>query len=243
MDSVELRRRRALRTLVTGAALAAAAAAGAVAVLIWQAEPGPRAGAVAPATASAAAVPPSASPSTVVQAVPLPAPARVEQGIPVGYPHTLAGAVSAAAHYTEARDLLSPDAVPGQMMVMARQNDEEFFKLTSLAIADARDWRRLLGLPEAGGSTGSDFIAFQVRAYQTESVSADAVDVWLLTTQTPTVGGIQHGTGVFAVAAPVVWDGDDWRLTSKKMRQTPRVAQPGTTQADAAGWRPVAYQH
>ncbi|MFF2548735.1 hypothetical protein ACFVUY_40110 [Kitasatospora sp. NPDC058063] len=240
MDSVELRRRRALRTLVTGAALAAAAVAGAVAVLVWQAEPEPRAGTAA--SSSAAAAPPSASPSTVVQAVPLPAPARVEKGIPIGYPHTMAGAVSAAAHYTEARDLLSPDTVPDQMMVMARKG-EDFFKLTSLAIADARDWRRLLGLPEAGGSTGSDFIAFQVRAYQTESVSADAVDVWLLTTQTPTVGGIQHGTGVFAVAAPVVWDGDDWRLTSKKMRDTPVVAQPGTVQADAAGWRPVAYQH
>ncbi|MEU1290208.1 hypothetical protein [Kitasatospora sp. NPDC005856] len=243
MDSVELRRRRALRTLVTGAALAAAAAAGAVAVLIWQAGPGPRAGAAAPATASAAAVPPSASPSTVVQAVPLPAPARVEKGIPVGYPHTLAGAVSAAAHYTEARDLLSPDAVPGQMRVMAGKDDENFFKLTSLAIADARDWRRLLGLPEAGGSTGSDFIALQVRAYQATAVSADAVDVWLLTTQTPTVGGIQHGTGVFAIAAPVVWDGGDWHLTEKKVTQSPVVEDPGTAQADAAGWRPVAYQH
>ncbi|MGW3184451.1 hypothetical protein ACWDD9_34800 [Kitasatospora sp. NPDC001119] len=242
MDSVELRRHRALRRLATGAALAAAAAAGAVAVLLWQTGPEPGAGAAAPATASAAAVPPSASPSTVVDAVPLPAPARVEQGIPVGYPHTLAGAVSAAAHYTEARDLLSPDAVPDQMMVMARKG-EDFFKLTSLAIADARDWRRLLGLPEAGNSTGSDFIAFQVRAYQVESASADAVDVWLLTTQTPTVGGIQHGTGVFAIAAPMVWNGTDWRLTAQEMRQFPVVAQPGTAQADAAGWRPVAYQH
>ncbi|MGW7446945.1 hypothetical protein [Kitasatospora sp. NPDC054795] len=243
MDSVELRRRRALRTLVTGAALAAAAAAGAVAVLIWQADPEPRAGTAAPASASAAAAPPSASPSTVVQAVPLPAPARVEKGIPIGYPHTMAGAVSAAAHYTEARDLLSPDAVPGQMRVMAGQDDENFFKLTSLAIADARDWRRLLGLPAAGGSTGSDFIALQVRAYQATAVSADAVDVWLLTTQTPTVGGVQHGTGVFAIAAPVVWDEGDWHLTEKKITQSPVVEDPGTAQADAAGWRPVAYQH
>ncbi|PJN21144.1 hypothetical protein CG736_34955 [Kitasatospora sp. CB02891] len=165
----------------------------------------------------------------------------MEQGIPVGYPHTPAGAVSAAAHYTEARDLLSPHRVVEQMSVMARHTAQDLGGLSGTGIADARDWRSRLGLDPDGEADDHSFIGVQVRGYQVREVSADQVDVWLLVVETPTVGGIAHGRGVFTVAAPVAWDGD-WKLIDRGLGTAPTVAEPDSAEALSRGWTPVAYQ-
>ncbi|GAA2836455.1 hypothetical protein ACFQ0M_48615 [Kitasatospora aburaviensis] len=241
LADTERRRRSAMRRLVVTGVVLAAAAVGTGAVLLWGPGAGPTStSTTAPAVAGspAAAPPASTGPSTGV----LPAPARVEQGIPVGYPHTPAGAVSAAAHYTEARDLLSPHLVAQQMRVMARHTAQDLGGLSGTGIADARDWRTRLGLDPDGGSDANSFIAVQVRGYQVEVANADQVDVWLLAVETPTVGGIAHGRGTFVVAAPVAWADGDWKLVDRQLQKAPESAEPDSSDAVSKGWIPVAYQ-
>jgi len=242
LADTERRRRSALRRLVLAGAVLTAAAVGTGAVLLWNSSPAPTTTAsTLPTPVSAPAAAPPTDTASVSGA--LPAPARVEQGVPVGYPHTLAGAVSAAAHYTEARDLLSPHLVGQQLKVMARWTAQDAGGLTGTWIADAHDWRTQLGLPEDGGSDANTFIAVQARGYQVESASADQVDVWLLTAQTPTVGGMPHGTGFFVVAVPVAWANSDWKLVDHALKKTPQAAVPDSPDATEKGWLPVAYHH
>ncbi len=175
-----------------------------------------------------------------VQAV-LPQPARVVDGIPVGYPHTVQGAVSAAAHYTEARDLFSPKQVVPELKIMADPDPVQIGTLSSRGIIDAMDLRSRFGLDVGGESDQSDYVNVQAEAYHVDQAGTEQVEVWLLTWRTTVVGDVTQEHAAYTVPVALTWTGGDWKLDDRILPTSPTPATPGTPEATEAGWIPLVY--
>ena len=167
----------------------------------------------------------------------LPKPERMAGTVPVGYPHTVTGAVAAATYFTEALDLLDPVVAADQVRIMAVPADAD--TLVEQAGSGARDLRTQAGLPADGPTVGS-FISYQVRGYQLGSVAQNRVLVWVLTVQSTSIsGGPVRSTNV-VLGLVLAWTGTDWRVTKDDPGRLPPVAAPGSDQAHANGWRDLA---
>lgn len=164
---------------------------------------------------------------------------RTVEGISVGYPHTMPGAVSAAAEYlTQVLSNLDEQRARQIATVIA---DPSF--------ADAQDYmgkgpanlRKTLGLPTTGPVPSGASLTFGPAAYQLRDATPDTVTVLILAYLTSTTPDGQIKSTVGAYPAELHWDGTDWKVlkpgAATAADYTGLVAQPGTAEAAAKGWQ------
>lgn len=236
------RRRIARRRLIAAAVALTGALAAAVAVLPVRSDGGSRDDAGRPPAAVTSSAGPA--PSTQPHPAPagttvLPAPAHVVNGVPMGYPHTSLGAVSSAAHYYEALDLLDPEAARRQAETAAQPGFSTAMGLQ--AQAAARRVRTAFGLPADGTSDNADYVAQQARAFRIATSTPDQVKVWLLMDTSTSDKGVT-GQRTSVQGAVLVWADGDWRMAVlQQMGTAPATVPPDTQQARQQGWRALAY--
>lgn len=191
------------------------------------------------------AAPAGPSPAPSTSPVPVPSGAlslvqgaRLADGIEVGYPHSIVGAVSAAAEDLDAvASTLDPDYAASVMRVAGDPADPALpGKLASSTVKLRAD----LQLPTSG-PLGPP-VAFQTTAqmYQLRDATTNDVLVLLLAagTFTNAQGGIAQTTGVFPVH--MRWAAGDWKLTAiggDREDFSGLDATPDTTEATGHGWK------
>lgn len=190
----------------------------------------------------AAAASPSPTPSTSPVPVPTGAVslvqgARLADGIEVGYPHTIVGAVSAAAQYLDAvASTLDPDYAAS---LMRTAGDPANSALPSDLATSTVKLRADLQLPTSGPLNPPTAFQTTVQMYQVRDASANKVLVLLLTLSTfiNARGGTAQTTGVFPVL--MHWCGADWKLADIGGGQdySTLTATPGTQSATDRGWQ------
>ena len=160
--------------------------------------------------------------------------ARSADGVAVGYPHTMIGAISAASTYLDAAaSTLDPDYAASVMRV-AGANAALPADLAASTVALRGD----LQLPTTGPLASP--ISFQTvsEMYQLRDAAADHVLVLLLTESTfvNARGGMAQTTGVFPVG--MQWIAGDWKLASVggTANYANLTATPYTQAAASQGW-------
>jgi hypothetical protein len=241
MDQGDLRRRRAVRRLALGTAVLVAALGGALLFAVAGPASHQQAGGTAPSGTTTVSATPTQLPGSpgAGPVVVLPKPSGVIGGVPVGYPHTEQGAISAAAHYLTVLDWTDQTQAAAQLGVMASPSD----KAALLAqVPDAvSQMRQSLGLTGDANSTDASYIGMQPSAFHVESAAPDQVTVALLIVTTTSRLGTDAQNGLMTLPAVMQWTGGDWKLTNGSPSQAdPQPAQPGTADAQAKGWTSLA---
>jgi hypothetical protein len=156
-------------------------------------------------------------------------------GVQVGFPHTRAGAVSAAVEYwSQVASTLDPDraATLGRLIT-----DDSWTAAAAVFASGATDARRALSLPTTGDTVEGASITVESEAYQLRDVSADRITVLLLgyvTTVSPSEG---DRTQIEVHSADMHWSGQDWKIErAPDTDYSELTEQPGTAAAVAAGW-------
>lgn len=234
------RRRAVAAVAALGLVLAAAAVLTSHSRRSATASPAPAATAATGSPTASAEATPSATSATAQQRIALVEGLRQVNGVAVGYPHSEAGAVSAAMEYTiDVGSNLDFDRA--ERMGEAINDPASGRSIAAYAEGTAEN-RKDLGLPVTGAvPTGASMSADPV-SYQLRDQSPDRVTVLLLcylTTITPARG--MHNV-VIVIPTLMTWTHGDWKLGSRSAG-APDYAQlryqPGSTDAVAAGWLPL----
>ena len=171
-------------------------------------------------------------------AVPLVQGERTADGIEIGYPHTLVGAISAAAEYIDAvASTLDSDYAAS---VMRLAGDPADSTLAADVTHSSIGLRAVLQLPTSGPLLPPTAFLTTAQMYQLRDVSPDRVLVLLLTSCTfiNAHGGTAHTTGVFP--AHMHWTGGDWKLAAiggAGEDYSGLTAKPNTQAAVDQGWQ------
>ena len=185
---------------------------------------------VTSAPSSASASPALTSPVQVVPG------RQLINGVYLGFPHSTAGAVSAAdAVVTEVGSTLDPDRAAAVMRMTA---DPSFKNAPEQAAEGAVNDRKDLGLPSGEPLPSGASVQIEPVDYQVRDVSADLVTVLLLCDFISSVPGqgTQMQIGVFPVR--MHWAEDDWKVLSVGGdNYSSLVADPGSPQAASLGWQ------
>lgn len=235
------RRRRARNRLLMLAALVAAAAMGAaVFAFLSKGSDGKQVGKGDPKpspTSSRSADPTTGTTTPTV----LPTPRDVKDGVPVGYPHTSLGAVSALSHFYDVLDLFTPDAAEKQGRAIAVPREADFVALGMQK--GSQKLREHYQLPVDGESDDGTYYASTSRAYQIRGAGANRVTVWLLTDVELSVRGVPR-TYTQVTGSLMVWADDDWKLSelNEPAGEEPPNVTPDTPEAANAGWRALVYE-
>jgi hypothetical protein len=167
--------------------------------------------------------------------------ARMVDGVGLGYPHTLVGAVSAAVEfYTQLGCNLDPDrgkTLGSLIAVSAWRDAPQVFAQAALAA------RKQFGLPVTGPVPQGASTVLDPVEFQTRNATSDRVEVVLLAylTVTTPAQGVENRLGVFPIL--IAWERGDWRWTNQRQPSDVSTdyqalsAQPGSPQAAALGWR------
>jgi hypothetical protein len=191
-----------------------------------------------PVTASASAVPAAVGSSPVTPALELVRGRTQITGVSVGYLHTPAGAVSAGIEYITNLASLDPDreAAVGRLVA-----DSSWALAGQQFAAGAIATRRGIGLSGTGDVPAGASIEVTPVSYQLRDVSADRVNVLLLSylvTTTPQAGSISR---TILENLPMHWDGLDWKLLKSTdaadTQYRDLVTSPGTAKALSLGWQ------
>jgi hypothetical protein len=159
-------------------------------------------------------------------------------GVSVGYPHTQAGAVSAGIEYITNLASLDPDreAAVGRLVA-----DSSWALAGQQFAAGAIGSRRAMGLSGTADVPAGASIEVTPVSYQLRDVSADRVNVLLLSyfvTTTAQAGTISR---TILENLPMHWDGLDWKLLKSTdaadTQYRSLLAGPGTAKAAGLGWR------
>lgn len=185
---------------------------------------------------------PDAIPTGADGAVTLPAPTSDIVGVPVGYPHSPVGAISAAYHFeTALSSTLDPDRAAAIARVVADSS-------WTTAAADAAQitslGRQGLGLPPTATGTQGVTSTVTPSDFMIMSQSPDHLDIFLLehgSTYDATNPSLNKSY-VGVVDAPMHWTGTDWRLMNPAAipaAERSRLAATTPEAAVALGWRPL----
>ncbi|MFC5724869.1 hypothetical protein ACFP1Z_32450 [Streptomyces gamaensis] len=237
--SLDDRRRTARRRLTLLAAGLVMAAAGVTAFLVLNSGGSNDALPGASTSSAAPAARPSAGSTTPDV---LPKAREVKDGVPVGYPHTPEGAVSAAAHFYDVWDGFNPFASERQARAVAAPRSTE--KMASDAFQIAVAARSDAGLNFVGESDNANYLTYRSRGYRIDTASADRVKLWLLLDTQKSVKGITSSVVVVGTAE-MVWADGDWKLVAlmyPKGEPQPPEATPDSADAAEKGWRSIAYE-
>ena len=191
-----------------------------------------------PSTSSASSGPSTSTPSaepTEGELLRLVAGRRRVSGVAVGYPHSVAGAVSAAVEiWTQVGSTLDPDRAAAIGRLVA---DESWTNAPDEFAAGPKNSRRRLGLSASGDVGPEASIVVEAAGYQLRNKSSERVTVLLLgylTTNSPSKGS-QTQVGVFP--ATLHWSTGDWKIEKGDGTDYGDLAQqPGTAEAASAGW-------
>lgn len=237
---IQHRRKVRDRLLMLAALVAAAAMGAAVFAFVSNGSDGKQSGEGGHKPSPAAAT--SAGPTTgSTTPTVLPTPRDIEDGVPVGYPHTPEGAVAAIAHFYDIFDPLTPDAAEKQGRVIAVPREKN---LLGLGLRDSSEkLRKQQQLPVDGESDDSTYYTSTSRAYQIRGASAGRVTVWLLSDVEVSVRGVSR-THTEVTGSVMVWADGDWKLTQLRepAGTEPAEATPDTSEAAQAGWRTLVYE-
>jgi hypothetical protein len=177
---------------------------------------------------------PSATALTVVQG------SDLVNGLYVGFPHSLTGAVSAAAEYwTQIGSTLDPD----RTATIARLAADPSWSDAATQLAEGPiNTRQALGLTTSGAVPTGASVELEPVEYQVRNVAANSVTVLLLadyTTTTPSSGSTTH-VGVFPLQ--LAWTTGDWKIEkpTDNTDYSGLAATPGSAQASADGWAQLA---
>jgi hypothetical protein len=231
--------RRARRWRVIAAIVVAIA----FVVVVWaivphRARPVPHSGPGLKATAV-----PTGSASSLPSTSPRVAPLRLVEGrrsvdgVRVGYPQTVAGAVSAGVEYWTR---LGSTLDPGEARRIGRRVAVRSWTSAGDDLAKATsNTRRQLGVPGTGVLPPGTSVSLGPVAFQLRDETADQMTVLLLgylITTTPSAG-TQSRLGVFP--AVLRFDRGDWRIANDTDgdNYANLAASPGSDQARALGWR------
>ncbi|WP_019632526.1 hypothetical protein [Actinomadura atramentaria] len=164
--------------------------------------------------------------------------ARTEHGVPVGYPHSLAGAVSAAVHYW-AQIASTLDARRAAEIAGAVADPSWRDAARELAEGPAQT-RKALGLP-AKGATGAD-VLLTPAAYQVRNATADSVTVLVLGYYQTTLPDGDVDTRIGVYPAQMRWVAGDWKMPRPTLSDdfADLRAAPGSDEAAALGWKPLS---
>lgn len=163
-----------------------------------------------------------------------------------GYPRTLRGAVAAAVEYAGHGGCL--DAACVRALTQATR-DPAWTSGLSEGLDGARKVRAMLGIPEgqpvpAGAVFTATPMAYQVAPVRPGTVPAGdhtpRVRVMLLIYVALAGPAISPRNVLLALPSNLHWTGGDWKLTAGDGAYPALVAQPGTPQAAALGWRDFA---
>jgi hypothetical protein len=186
--------------------------------------------------------PTPAAPSSPSAASPLlPSPVRVipgteeADGVPLGYPRTLLGAVSAAVAFTPAiLGTLDPGRAAQVMRMVA---DPSFPQGPAQAAEGMTRIRQSLGLAASGPvPLGVSWAVTPVEC-QARDIGTDRVTVLLLLDLISVVPGAETITRVSVFAVAVHWTAGDWKvLPTPATGYAKLTAAPGSKQAASLGW-------
>jgi len=158
-------------------------------------------------------------------------------GVSVGYPHSTAGAVSAAVEYMrQIGSTLDPDRAAAVGRLVA---DPSWPDAPQQLAQGPTATRKQLGLPASGQLPSTASVVLAPVEYQVTSASGNSADVLLLasyTTSSPGQG-IATRMGVFPV--DVHWSAGDWKVLAPtgNTDYTSLSAQPDSPDASAKGWQ------
>ena len=161
---------------------------------------------------------------------------KLVNGVSVGYPHTLAGAVSAASEYmTDLGSTLDPDRTAAVMRLVAdpsyTDGPAEWAKGTS-------DARASLGLPVSGLLPSAAAVMLGPAEFQIRDASDDQVTVLLLARYTTSLPGTGTKSSNAVFPLRMHWAGGDWKvLKPDGTTYTSLAAAPGSDQASSLGWQ------
>lgn len=163
--------------------------------------------------------------------------ARVADGIEVGFPHTIVGAVSAASEYVDAAaSTLDPDYAASVMRLAGDPGNAALPSNLATSVVKLRSELQLRSDRPLASS-----VTFQTTAqmYQLRNVAADDVLVLLLTDSTfvNAQGGTAQTTGVFPVQ--MRWIAGDWKIGAigrTGQDYSALAATPDTQEAVKLGW-------
>lgn len=166
---------------------------------------------------------------------------EVINGVELGFPHSTAGAVSAASALAgEVFSTLDPDRAAAVMRLTA---DSSYADAPQQAAHGAASDRQDLGVPAAGPvPAGYSLVADPVE-YQVRDVTAGSVLVLLLSDLTTTQPGQGTQTRIAVFPFPVRWAEGDWKAADPGGASYLRLAaEPFSSQAAALGWQELIPQ-
>lgn len=237
---IQRRRKVRDRLLVLVAVVAAAAMGAAVFAFVSNGSDGKQAGTGDTKPSPTSSRPADPTTGTTTPTV-LPTPRDVEDGVPMGFPHTREGAVSTLSHFYDVFDPLTPDAAEKQGRVIAVPREKN---LLGLGLRDSSEkLRKSYQLPVDGESDDGTYYASTSRAYQVRGVSANRVTVWILSDVELSVRGVPR-TYTQVTGNVMVWTDGDWKLSEveETTGEQPAKATPDTPEAARAGWRTLVYE-
>lgn len=174
--------------------------------------------------------------SAVLPAWRLPAPARYQGVVGVGFPHTTLGAVGMGYQEAAAQLQVDPSIAASVVEAVASHPAPALGARVAQGIEALRAH---YGITPNGPT--ADTISLSIEACRTQSVAPDRVVVGyegVLVVQGPSIQGT---TADYSFAVPLLWSGSDWKLdASGASLPQPPIAFPGAPGATADGWHPCS---
>ena len=157
-------------------------------------------------------------------------------GVYLGFPHSTAGAVSAADYVVgEVFSTLDPDRAAAVMRLTAAPS---YAGAPQQAAQGAASDREDLGLAASGPVPAGYSLLVQPEQYQTRNVRAGSVTVLLLCDFTTTQPGTGTQTQIAVFPVRMVWAQADWEVASFGAGgDASLAAEPFSSQAASAGWQ------
>ena len=194
---------------------------------------------VTPATSTSSGPAPSAAgSSSPALSGPLQVAAGRElvNGVYLGFPHSTAGAVSAADYVVgEVFSTLDPDRAAAVMRLTAAPS---YASAPRQAAQGAASDREDLGLAASGPVPAGYSLLVQPEEYQTRNVRAGSVTVLLLCDFTTTQPGTGTQTRIAVFPVAMVWAQADWEVASFGADDDANLgAEPFSSTAASLGWQ------
>ena len=164
---------------------------------------------------------------------------QLQDGVWVGYPHSTAGAVSAADQFaSQLASTLDPGRAAAVMRLVAdpsySQGPQQFAQGMASARAD-------LGLPGTGSLPGGTSAVLDPAEYQVRDATPDQMTVLLLSDYVVTTPDSGTQTRILVYPLRMHWADGDWKILAPGNATYPGLAvQPGSPEAASAGWQEVS---
>jgi hypothetical protein len=157
-------------------------------------------------------------------------------GVYLGFPHSTAGAVSAADYVvSEVFSTLDPDRAAAVMRLTAAPS---YASAPQQAAQGAASDREDLGIAASGPVPAGYSLLVQPEQYQTRDVRAGSVTVLLLCDFTTTQPGTGTQTQIAVFPVRMLWAQADWKVASfGGGADASLAAEPFSSQAASAGWQ------